>query len=172
MSAPNLAEAVKAMRSYQDVLKANPSNANMMAAWIHRNTDEALASDFSSNAAIAILHHFSHPLYANINNMPQEAQQWITHMQPAEGIIADEETWIDMQISGQNSTVASRIFISDHSWLTQWAVANNFPPNTPMSYIINALISQLQVCEGSGGPTGANGISHTEYDLPNTGEIP
>ena len=172
MSAPNLTEAVTAMRSYQDVLRANPSNPNMMAAWIQRNTDEALAGDFSHNAGIAILHYYGHPLYGNISNVPQDAQQWISLIQPAEGIIADEETWIDMQIAGQTGSVATRLFISDHSWLTQWANANNFPPNTPMSYIVNYLISRLRSCEGNNGPTGANGIPHEEHELPNQQEIP
>ena len=172
MTAPNLTEAVNAMRSYQDVLKANPPNPNMMAAWIHRNTDAALSGDFSHNAGIAILHYFNHPLYGNSANLPTDAQPWVALMSNAETIIGDEETWIDMQITGQNTSVATRMFLSDHSWLNQWAITNNFPPNITMSYIINALIAQLRVCEGSSGPTGAGGISHTEYDLPNQGQIP
>ncbi len=172
MTAPNLTEAVNAMRSYQDVLKANPPNPNMMAAWIQRNTDAALAGDFSHNAGIAILHYYNHPLYGNSSNLPTDAQPWVGLMSNAESIIADEETWIDMQITGQNTTLATRIFVSDYSWLNQWATANNFPPATTMSYIVNYLISRLRSCEGNNGPTGAKGISHTEYDLPNQGQIP
>ena len=160
------------MRSYQEVLKANPPNPNMMAAWIQRNTNAALASDFTHNAGIAILHYFNHPLYGNTSNLPTDAQPWVALMSNAESIIADEETWIDNQITGQNTSIATRMFLSDYSWLNQWAVANNFPANTTMSYIVNYLIASLRTCEGNNGPTGAGAISHTEHNLPNQGQIP
>jgi len=172
MSQPNLTEAVNAMRSYQEILRTSPPNPNMMTAWIERQTNSEIATGFSHNAAIAILHYFSHPLYGDIANVPTDAQAWITYIQPAENIIANEETWIDMQITGAISTAAIRIFISDNQWLNQWASQNNFPPNTSMSYVINYLIASLRNCEGSNGPTGAEGISHEEHILPSGDPIP
>ena len=165
MSAPNLHEAVKAMRSYQAVLRASQSNPNALNSWIGRQTDIELASSFDPDATMALLHHFNHPLYTNAN-LSAEAQAWVQYMPTAAGILADEEAWMDQQITLNNSSMVARIFTSDHQWLRDWGTANNVTPDTPISYIINALISQLRTCEGSGGPTGADDIPHTEHIPP------
>ena len=170
MSVPNLHESVKAMRSYFAVLRTSATNPNALSAWVERHTDEDLATSFSFNSAMALLHHFNHPLYTT--NLSTDAQAWVQFMPTAEGILADEEAWMDQQITLNNSSMIARIFASDHQWLRTWGTANSIPTDTPISYIINALIAQLRTCEGSNGPTGADGIPHTQHIPPNAPSNP
>ncbi len=170
MSNPNIHDAVKAMRSYFSVLRASQSNPNALSAWIERQTNPDTANLFDANATMAMLNHFNHPLYTT--NLSTEAQVWVQYMATAEGMLADEDAWMDQQITLNNSSIVARLFASDHQWLRAWGTANSIPTDTPISYIVNALISQLQICEGSNGPTGASGISHTTHTPPNAPPIP
>lgn len=170
MSNPNIHDAVKAMRSYFSVLRSSQSNPNALSAWIERQSNPDTANLFDANATMAMLNHFNHPLYAT--NLSTEAQAWVQYMATAEGILADEDAWMDQQITLNNSSMVARLFASDHQWLRAWGTANSIPTDTPISYIVNALISQLQICEGSNGPTGASGISHTTHTPPNAPPIP
>jgi len=171
MSAVTLREMVSALRSYQTASRSDPTNPNILSTWMQRNSNPDYASEFSSDATIAILHYYNHPLYGNIANVSSEAQAWITHVQPAESILAQEESWLDMQIAGLTTTNLVRIFTTDKQWLETWGGLNNLA-NVPMAYIINHLITRLQVCEGNNGPTGAGGISHTPQEPPSIEEIP
>ena len=170
MATPNLNESVKAMRSYFSIIRASQSNPNALSAWIERQTNPDLATSFDHNATMALLHHFNHPLYTT--NLSTEAQAWVQHMPPAEGILADEEAWMDQQITLNNSSMVARLFASDHQWLRAWGTANSIPTDTPLSYILNALIAQLQICEGSSGPTNASSIPHTTHTPPNAPSNP
>lgn len=165
MSAANLPETVSALRSFQQTSRLNADNPSILETWIQRHTNEDTATDFSFNAAIAILHYHNHPLYGDINNVSTEAQTWISHVQPAETILAQEETWLDMQTTTMLSTNLVRIFGSDNHWLGQWGSINNLG-NVPIAYVVNYLITRLQICEGNNGPTGASGISHTSQEPP------
>lgn len=174
MSQPNLTEAVAAMRSYHAVLNASPPNPNLLSSWIQRQTNDEIAPDFCTDAAIAVLHYYQHPLYGNTSNVPSSASGWISLMSAAEGILQSEAIWIDDQLQIANITRPVRLFDTDITWLRQWATANNIPTTVETAYLVNALILALQQCEGNNGPTGANGISHTTYNPPNlpTPEIP
>jgi len=165
MSAANLPETVSALRAFQQASRLNSDNPNVLQNWIQRNTNESMVSDFSADSVIAILHYHNHPLYGDINNVSTEAQTWISHVQPAEAILAQEETWLDIQTTTALSTNLIRIFGSDKHWLEQWGNANNLG-GVPIAYVVNYLITRLQICEGNNGPTGANGISHTPQDPP------
>jgi len=166
MAGPNLTEAVMAMRSFHAAKNASPANPNLVSSWVQRQTNADIAPNFSHNAAIALLHYYQHPLYGNSSNLPSTAQGWLPLMQPAENILSNEESWIDTQITANINTMLTRIFTTDDMWLHQWGAINNFPPDTPLAFIINFLINRLMNCEGANGPSGAGGISFTEHILP------
>ena len=163
MSSPNMPEAVAAMRSYNHIVNASPNSVPLLSSWIQRHTDENLAADFDFKAAIAVLAHFNHPLYATTSNQPTGTAGWVSLMNGAESILQDEATWMDEQLLIANITRPQRLFDSDITWLKQWAAANGVSANTETAYLVNSLIQQLQTCEGNNGPTGAAGISHTNH---------
>ena len=165
MPAPTLPEAVKAMRSYQAVSRATPTSPNALSGWIEKQTDAGSASSFSHLATQALLHYYNHPLYSV--SLSTDAQAWVSFMSSAESILADEETWIDAQLTLANGTMVARLFNSDNDWLRTWGNNNSIDQDTPIAYVVNALIAQLQICEGSNGATGASSIPHTTQTPPN-----
>ena len=50
-------ETVSALRSFQQTSRLNADNPSILETWIQRHTNEDTATDFSFNAAIAILHY-------------------------------------------------------------------------------------------------------------------
>ena len=166
MPSANMPDAVKAMRSYYFVINAIPNSPEVLSSWIQRHTDEALAADFDYRAAIAVLHHFNHPLYSNTSNHPSGTTSWCNLMTGAETILQDEQAWINDQLEIANITRPQRLFESDITWLNAWATANGVPQNLATAFLVNMLIQQLRTCEGSNGATGAGGISHTERNPP------
>jgi len=166
MTTPNVPDAVTAMRSYQYVVNASPNSSSLLSSWIQRHTDESLAADFDYKAAIAVLAYFNHPLYTTTTNQPTGTAAWVSLMNGAESILQAEASWIDDQLLIANITRPQRLFDSDITWLSQWAAANNVSANTETAYLLNSLILQLQICEGTNGATNASSVSHTVHTSP------
>ena len=161
---PDLISAVQAMRSYQQTLTATALDTSALSSWIDRNANTSVQrhEHFPTDAAIAVLNYFGHPLYTT-PNMTQEQLDWATLMASAEQMIQAEDTWASQQVAIHNATLFIRCFSTDLNWLHTWAAANNIHPDTSNEYLVNLLIDALRTCQGQNG---AGAISHQTYSLP------
>ena len=161
---PSLIPAVQAMRSYNKTLTAMSLDTSALSSWIDRNANVNVQrqEQFPTDAAIAVLSYFGHPLYTNAN-LNQDQLNWVALMASAEQIIQQEDAWANQQVAMGNSTLYVRAFSTDLNWLNTWAASIQLPPNTGSEYLLNALIDALRTCQGSNG---AGSITHTTYSLP------
>ena len=158
---PNLIEAVNAMRSYDNTIKASSLDTSALVSWIDRNANSNVQRQqhFSTDAAIGVLSYYGHPLFTN-SNMNQSQMDWTALMASAEQILQQESAWSNQQVSMANMTMFARLFGSDVTWLQNWA-NGQMPPDTGLEFIVNELIAALRTCQGQSGAGSINHQTHS-----------